>query len=62
MPLNIQKPVITFYEKDSDKAKATKLNEFVMMIEKRLSEIESENEKIKERITDIELTSQIEGE
>jgi len=55
MPLQMQKTVITFYEKDSQKAIVTKLNEFVMAVEKRVSALESKAEDVEERVIKIEL-------
>ena len=57
MPLQMQKTVITFYEKDSQKAIVTKLNEFIQLMEKRVSALETGKEDIEKRFTEIELNS-----
>jgi hypothetical protein len=57
MPLNMQRPVIVFYESDSQKVRATKLNELAQMMERRMSAVESKVDDIDKRVTNIEINT-----
>ena len=57
MAIQMQRPLIVFHENDSEKSKVTKLNEFIQLMEKRVSALETGKEDIEKRFTEIELNS-----
>ena len=51
----IQKSIVLFYDNESMKTMAIKLNEYVAGIEKRISDLENEKVAMENRIDDLEI-------